>query len=186
MPDTTTSEIECLIEESFDSLQVQLLDLAPYISSMPEEDTWALHSSSDKGTQDKDHLHYPSPEFFDLIIWNIVIPFWVSILTNSLYNKLFAGRTDLKSRNELKEIHKEVITNSKTEIKIGNLAVSFENTKRRSIELLTTYGVPESEASEKAEEINERLTEAVQRVEEAYSHRREEDMLSDVPLPIEV
>jgi len=157
---------EEIIDESFDSLHTQLLDLAPYISSMPEEYTTGLYSSS-KGTQDKNHLHAPSPEFFNLLVWNIIVAFWVNIVSTYLYDKIFAQKGELKSHKELKNIRKELITHTKTKgfkLKIGNFLEISDNSKRRSIELLTTYGVPEEEADEKADEINTKLLETLQKL----------------------
>jgi hypothetical protein len=49
-------------------------------------------------------------------------------------------------------------------LKIGNFLEISDNSKRRSIELLTTYGVPEEEADEKADEINTKLLETLQKL----------------------
>jgi len=167
MLDSASNSFEELINESFDDLHTELLDLVPYISNMPEEYTSGLYSPTGKGTQDKDHLHAPSPDFFNLLVWNIIVPFWVSIVSMYLYDKAFPKKIELKSHDELKKIRKELITHSKTKgfkLKIGNLLEVSDNTKRRSIELLTTYGVPEKDADEKADEINVKLLETLQKL----------------------
>jgi hypothetical protein len=51
MTDATLNDFEKLIDESFDNSHLQLMDIVPYISSMPEEYTTAL-TSSGKGIED--------------------------------------------------------------------------------------------------------------------------------------
>jgi hypothetical protein len=90
-----------------------------------------------------------------------------NIISTYLYDKVFAKKGELKSDSELKKIRRELITHSKTKsfkLKLGNLFEISDNTKRRSIELLTTYGVPEKEADEKADEIYTKLLEALQKL----------------------
>lgn len=169
MPDPTTNDLAELLEESFDEIQMQLFDIVLYISNMPEEYTGGLYSPSGKGTQDQDHLHSPSPDFFDLLVWNIIVPVWTGVVSSYLYEKFFSGKTTLKSKNELESIKNEVILTSKTkgfQIKLGKSVDISNITKRRSIELLTSYGVPQQDALKQAEEINQKLIAMAQKISE--------------------
>lgn len=164
-----TDDLSELLEESFDKVQMQLFDVVPYISNLPEEYTGGLYSSSGQGTQDKEHLHSPSLDFIDLLIWNIVIPVLVNVVSSYLYGKFFPEKTALKSEEELKTIKSELILTSRTKgfkIRLGKIMEISDNTKHRSIELLTSYGIPEQEALKKAEEINQKLIEVAQKISE--------------------
>jgi hypothetical protein len=162
------SRLQNSIDSSFEDIHALSLELAPYISSMPPEYTGAIYSPSGEGIQDEEHLHFPSPEFFELIIWNIVIAFWVNIAASYFYERYFSD-SRLKSKDEINKIEKEVLeTIKEREININLKVIKLnfsKQTKSRAVTLLTNYGVPQEEAKEKAEEINSKLLENLENFE---------------------
>jgi len=146
----------------FEDVHTLLLELSPYISSMPPEYTSALYTSTGEGIEDEKHLHFPSPEFFELIVWNIVIAFWVNIAASHLYEKYFSDNR-LKEKDEINNIKKEISETVKErtiKIDLKVIKLNFlKRTKNRTVTLLTHYGVPQEEAIEKAEAINSKLLE---------------------------
>ncbi len=153
---------EKLIETSIDLVYDDLAELVPYLT-LPPEYTTGYFSPNGEGLDDDEHLHSPSPEFFDLIVWNIVIAFWVNVLASAAYERVFAKKTELKTKEELRDIQAKIVKESKTTVKLdkSSRAKIIENTTTRTVAILTMHSVPESEVNEKINNLLERLLKEV-------------------------
>src|SRR5258706_2904256 len=157
------NKMETLIETSVDLIYDDLAELIPYIT--PE-----FHSPDGERLDDDEfRLHSPSPELFDLIVWNIVIAFWVNILASAIYERLFAKKSELKTKAELLDIQAQIIKESKTTVKLDKLsrAKIVENTTTRTVAILTIHSVPEREINEKMGEVLEHLLKSIDENDES-------------------
>lgn len=150
---------ESIIDKSYERAFDELLDMAPYISSMPEEYTTGLFSKGEDGIHDEEHLHFPSAEFYELLVWNIVIAFWVNILASFLYDKFFS-KNKLKTKSELEKIKLELLDElKKNRISLEEISQDLKIKEEQANEIfqrhLSRFGVPDEERQEKIKKLEE-------------------------------
>lgn len=141
------------LDQTFDELANLLGSESPYL----------IHPHDRRGVR-----HFPTPELFELLIWNVIVAFFVNIFASAAFEwarKFFrrssskAEQEELVSRDEL-FLFKEEIKNSIESLSPGKkktLKNLIKTSKFNSDKILQSYGLPEKRATVLSKEIDKIL-----------------------------